>query len=406
MYNYHADIIWAANIALLAIVALTCLVILLTAVVKNYLWEERRRGLLGIKSNIYEFILSNKSPSSAVCPSFVNGVTPQQFIDIKTNRRIDAAFFNDSEQQFLKDCFISPEALAKLEKTAKKSSDKWRKIEAMLCLGYTQTQSAVGILKDTILSKDKDVSYFSMISLGQIKTVPSARVLLNFLKKDPSSSYKIVSILEAFPPDIADDVVRLTDYHDPLVRYWAVTLLAKFASGEYILKLEKLAGDAVPEIRAAACDCLGNIGGIKTRPALIRCLKDDSWLVRSRAVHSLAKVMGDSSLPEVAVLINDPSWVVVDAVKTVMTEHIEASLPYIERFLAGDYEVAKKYSVLALQDSGYLVKLLNEAISGKSHAAKLLKGVIKSRVHSGLDAALGSLDPVMREKALEILMET
>jgi hypothetical protein len=406
MYNYHADIVWAANIALLAIVALTCLVILLTAVVKDYLWEERRRGLLSIKSNIYEFILSNKAASGAVCPSFVNGVTPQQFIDIKTNRRMDAAFFNDSEQKFLKDCFIDPKALAKLEKTAKESKDKWRKIEAMLCLGYTQMKSAVGILKDTILSKDRDIAYFSIISLGQIKTVSSAGVLLDFLKKDPANSYKIVSILETFPPDITDDVIRLTDYHDPLVRYWAVTLLSKFVSGVHIRKLEKLIEDAIPEIRAAACDCLGNAGGMEAGPALIKCLKDDNWLVRSRAVRSLAKVMGSSCLPEVTALINDPSWEVVDSVKTVMTEHIEDSLPYIGRFLAGGYEVAKKYSVLALQDSGYLVKLLNEAISGKSEAIKLLKDVIKSRVHSGLDAALGSLDPLTREKALEILMET
>jgi len=97
---------------------------------------------------------------------------------------------------------------------------------------------------------------------------------------------------------------------------------------------------------------------------------------------------------------------VLDAVKVVMTDHIEASLPYIEKYLAGDYEVAKKYSVLALQDSGYLDKVLKEAVSGKREAVKLLKGVVKSKFHSGLDAALGALDPAAREKALEVLMKT
>ena len=406
MYNYHADIIWATNIALIYIVALTCSVILLTAVLKNYLWEKRKRGLISIKKDIYEFALSHKDASAAVCPSFISNVTPQQFIDIRTNRRIDAAFFNESEQELLKHCFINPDELSKLEDTALKSGNKWRKIEAMLCLGYTQARPAIDILKKALLSKDKDVSYFSIISLGQIKTVQVARAFLDFLKKDPSNSYKIVSILKTFPKDIADDVFKLVDYHDPLVRYWALVLLSKFISGDHIRKLEKLTEDMAPEIRAAACDCLGSYGGAEAKPALIKCLKDDSWLVRSRAIHSLGKVMKDAAISEIAALINDPSWMVVDAVKTVMVDQMEASLPYIEKFLSGDYEVAKKYSVLALQDSGYMEKLLREAVSGKSNAIRLLKRVIKSKFHAGLDAVLSSFDPVMRERALEILMKT
>jgi HEAT repeat protein len=406
MYNYHADIIWAINIAMLGIVALTCAVIIVAASLKNYFWEKRRRGLLHIKEDVYEFILSLKGASSSVCPPLVSGVTPQQFIDIKTNRRIDAAFFNESEQELLKSCFVKPDDLKKLENTALKSGNKWRRIESILCLGYTQTASAVDILRKTILSKDKDVCYFSIISLGQIKTVQSAAALLDFLKKDPANSYKIVSVLETFPKDIAGDVIKLTGYHDPLVRYWALTLLSKFAGHDHVRRIGKLTEDMLPEIRAAACDCLGNTGSADAKPALLRCLKDENWRVRSRAVYSLGKVMKDAAIPEIVALINDPSWVVLDAVKAVMTDHIEASVPYIEKFLAGDYELAKKYSVLAMQDSGYLGKLLKEAILGKKEAIKLLKGVIKSKFHSGLDAAMSDLDPVVREKALEALMKT
>jgi HEAT repeat protein len=405
MYNYYADTIWMVDVVLACVVALTCLVILFTAASKNYSWERRRRGLLNIKKDVYEFALSHKGASAGICPAFVDNVTPQQFIDIKTNRRIDSAFFNDSEQEFLRSCFIKPADLKRLEDTALESGNKWRKIEAILCLGYTQAESAIDILKKTILSKDKDVSYFTMVSLGQIKTVPSARALLDFLKKDPSNSYKVVSILEAFPKDITDDVFGLINYHDPLIRYWALRLLSKFVSGGHIRPLEKLTEDMVPEIRAAACDCLGSAGNPEARPALIRCLKDDNWLVRSRAVYALGKVIRGAAIPEVAALINDPSWVVLDAIKTVMTSHIDSYLPYIEKFLSGDYEIAKKYSVLALQDSGQIDKSLKEAVSGKRDAIELLKGVVRSKFHAGLDAALDALDPDMRQKALEAIMK-
>lgn len=405
MYNYHAEIIWAVNIAMLGIVSLTSIVIILAAAIKCYLWEKRRQDLVGIKKSIYEFVLSHKGSSAAVCPSFINEVTPQQFIDIRTNRRIDAAFFNKSEQDVLKHCFIKPEDLARLEEVALRSHNKWRKIEAILCLGYTGIKSAVGILTKTLSNKDKDVSYFSIISLGQIGTVEAARALLEFLKKDPSLSYKIVSVLEGFPKDISGDVFRLTDYHDPVIRYWALTLLAKFPSRDYMKRIEKLTLDMTPEIRAAACSCLGSIGSTEAKPSLIKCLKDDNWLVRSRAVEALGKIMKDAAIPEIISLINDPSWVVLDSVKSVMAEHIESSLSFIDKFLYGNYEIAKKYSVLALQDSGYMDKLLKDAISKKDYAVRILKGVVKSKFHSGLDAALSALDPASREKALEVIME-
>ena len=80
----------------------------------------------------------------------------------------------------------------------------------------------------------------------------------------------------------------------------------------------------------------------------------------------------------------------------------------IHRFLESENEIAKKYSVLALENSGYLGKLLKDAISADDNgfAIRLLKGVMRSRSHTGLDAALSNLDPVLRAKAIELLVKT
>ncbi|MDP3791742.1 MAG: HEAT repeat domain-containing protein [Candidatus Omnitrophota bacterium] len=407
MYNYYTDVVWQVNIALFAIIALTYIVILFTIFFKDLLWQRRRRAILDLKNNIYEIVLANKEASSAVCLPSISDITPQQYIDIETNRNIDTTFFNETEQRFFRNCFIKPDNIAALENIITKSGNKWKKIEAMLCLGYTQTATSVALLKKLIYSKDKDIGYFSMISLGQIKTPESAGVLLDLLKKDPASGYKIISILEDFPKEIADDIAGLIDYHDPKVRLFALTLLSKFVSSAHIKKLEKLAHDQSAQVRAAACDCLRQTRNIEARPALVARLKDDNWLVRSRAVLALSKVMEDAAIPQVIGLINDASWSVVETVKTVMTEHIKASLPYIEKFLAGEDEVPKKYSVLALQNSGYLAELLNEVVSGKAKDAevRLLQGVVRSRAHAGLDAVLSELQPEARTKALEILMK-
>lgn len=392
--------------ALLCVLIVTAVVILVCAVVKERLWAIRRNALVDIKKNVYEMALSGAPASPAVClPTAVSSITPQQFIDIETNRRVDAAFFNDSEKQFFRTCFIGPAQISALKKTAKNSKNKWRRIEAMLSLGYMQAKEAIDVLKSSLLDKDKDIAYFAIVALGQIKIVESARILLSFMKRDPSNCYKIVSVLDGFPEEIAGDIIGLTEYHDPMIRFWAATLLSKLHPSGYVKKLERLTQDASAEVRAAACDCLGNIGKEESKQKVISCFKDDSWLVRKHAISALEKIMKDRAVPEVINLINDASWSVVESVKEVMTAHIEASLPYIERFLSGNNEVAMKYSVYALQDSGYIIKLLKNAVSGpdKDRALRILKGIVRSHNHFGLDAALNRLDHDTRAKALEII---
>lgn len=109
MYNYHADIVWMANAALLGVVILTSAAIFLSVIFKNYIWRRRRNALLKIKKSVYETILAHRAASKNVCEAFNANLTPQQFLDIETNRAVNAAFFNDSEQQFFRSCSIRPE---------------------------------------------------------------------------------------------------------------------------------------------------------------------------------------------------------------------------------------------------------------------------------------------------------
>ncbi len=349
--------------------------------------------------------MSGQNTSPAVCKPFLDSVSPQRFLDVETNRGVGETFFNESEKKFFKECFIGHEQAAKFEHMAKNSWNKWLKIEAMLCIGYLQTKNAVDILKRLLSSADKDIAYFAVIALGQIKTLESAKTLLGFLRKDPSKSYKIASVIDGFPEETSEELVKLAHYHDPIVRFWAVTLLSKFVSKNHFKTLEKLARDASAEVRAAACDCLGGIGDKESQNILFKCLKDDSWLVRSHAILALEKAMKDGAVVHVMDFINDASWSVVDAVKYVMTNHVIASLPYIEKFLFSDNEVAKKYSVFALQDSGYMPKLLNNAVSGPDRdlSIKIIKGILKSRIHFGLDFALTTLEPGIRDKLSDII---
>ena len=407
MYSYHAHLIWQINIALFITLIALSIITILFIISREYLLRKRARALLNIKRNVYELTLSGQELNNKVCMPFVEDITPQQFLAVTTNRNREAIFFNEAEQKVFKNCFMSPEKIGAIEKMATRTRNKWQCIRAILSLGYGEVGSALEIFKKSINDKDEDIAYFSIIALGQLKNISSARILLDFLKKHRFYRYKVISVLENFSPAIADEAIKLITDPDPSVRLWALRLLSKLKASQYYKEIEGKTGDESEEVRAAACECLGELGRKGSKTALVKCLEDNDWLVRVHAVKALSKILGKDCLPEIINRINDPSLSVIDSVKDAMTEHIEASIPYIEYIFEGNDGVAKRVALEALEVSGYLVKLLKDILlwadEDKNRAVRLLESMIRTRPNFGLEAALDNFEESQRKKLLEII---
>lgn len=407
MYNYHTELIFRIDIILLYLFLAITLYTIVYVIIKDISGKLRNRRLVNIKKNVYELALSGKSLDANLCFPVISEITNQQFLDAATNRKREAVFFNESEQEILKHCFVSPERITKIERLALTSFNKWQRIEAILSLGYAQVERSVNILKKTINDKDADIAYFSIIALGQIRNPDSARALLGFLKKRNFYRNKIFSVLEAFPPEITEEVIKLTDVSDVGVRIWAIDLIGRFKAVRYQKKIEELAGDKSGEVRAAACRCLGDLGRKDSKDILVKCLSDNFWLIRVCAVQALSKVLGKECLSEVTKRINDSSLSVIDSVKDVMIEHIEAALPIIEKFLSGGDEIAKRIGIEALGVTGYSVNILKGVLvsEGKDKVlfTRLLEGLIKVQAHSGLEGSLRGFPPDDQNRLFDII---
>lgn len=350
IYNYYTDLVIKIDLLLLAASVSLSLITILYSIVNDHLDKRRSAGLLNIKRHVYELTLSEKEMQ--VCMPVTTQATPRQFLDVQTNRN-RSVFFNASEQEAFMRCFVSTEKVAEIEKTARGAKNKWRRVEAILALGYTGTGDAAKILKNTIFSRDEDISYFSIVALGRLKSNEAAKILLDFVRKKPSGRYEVTPALGDFPPETADEVMALTKSGDPELRTWAVELLSAYKPSHYRKEIEALTQDESAGVRAAACYCLGKLSGSESRDVLRKLLKDDFWLVRSNAVKALSEVMGAESIPDVIGLINDGSLSVIDSVREAMAKHIERALPYIEKMHRGWDELAKRIAAEALDKAGY-----------------------------------------------------
>ncbi|HOW35169.1 MAG TPA: HEAT repeat domain-containing protein [Candidatus Omnitrophota bacterium] len=408
MYNYFTDLVWKVDVGLFFLALALVLGIPYYGGVKFYFESRRIKKLRAIKENVYRLALNKETASPQQQASFIRNISPQIFLDVAANRVREEVFFNEAEQSIFKQHYIEQANIRKLESVAARSFNKWRRIEAILALGYAGASTSLETLKKSLFEKDEDISYFSALALGQMRNPDSARLLLEFLRKNSAHRYKIASLLGQFPPAVSSEVILLTQDNDYSVRFFALQILASFKDSSHIERLEELTRDESAEVRGAACECLGVAGDRSALATLKGCLKDRVWFVKMQAVGALENLLGDECVGAVIELISDNSWLVIDGVKKVLAKHIENALPYLENFLAGEDPLSRNIAVEIIESSGYIEKLYTDLLAGgatRGKALDLLKRMVKAGAYNGLDPALYSLDKGQYREILGSLRE-
>lgn len=405
MYNYYTDVIWTIDKILLILLGLVSAAIIAYALISEQYFIRRKHDLIAIKNNLkntdfFEWANGN------ICSVLVANSSDSKILSISQKKgAIIPAHF---EQRF-KNCLVTSKKMAQIEKIARWSKNKWRRIEALLIVGYGNTSSALEILKEGLSSKDDDIYYFSLLSLGQIKSIMSARILMDFMGKRPFSGYRIIALLEKFPAIIVNEVMRGIESADPTVRFWSVKLLSKLKPAQLVTRIEKLTWDESADIRAASCECLGELGMEESKASVLRCLSDKVWFTRMHAARALAKILDKDSIPLLLPLLTDSAPEVRNSVKKIMAQYFTTSLPYIEKYLLGyEYDEAiKKECVEVLDDAGYFTELFNNILAGDAevthNSTRLLEELVKTHAHLGLESTLSSFSIEARQKILEVI---
>ncbi len=312
MYNYHIDFFGQLNKFMAAAAFLTSAFIIVYVASKGVFIRMKARHLVLLKKRLESVAASKSLNVGGRCESLIGRIDPLEAAEvIHGNKLVLSSKLNEE----LKACFVTENKIDEIKRIALKSRNKWRRIQAIISLGALDDPAVLGVLESGLADKDENVAYFSMLALGQIKNLPSAKILLNFLDKHIYSGYKIVSLLEDFPPLIVEEVVKTTQSHDPFVRFWCLKLLAKFKPVQYLSQILNLTKDPSGDVRAAGCECLGEMGAFQAKDALIFCLKDEVWFVRMRAIRALAKILKSECIPLITPMLKDSDLLVRESAK-------------------------------------------------------------------------------------------
>ncbi len=290
-------------------------------------------------------------------------------------------------------------------KNLKRSANKWLKIESILLLAYIKEDSSVSYLETTLKEKDHDISYFSMISLGHIKTPASAEVLLNSIRDMRFSGYKIVSILETFPEDICGVIFKHASSDDVLTRFWSIKLLSKFRPGIYCDQISAFTNDTSFNVRAAACEFLGEIKCADNVPVIRKCLDDKNWVVRMYAFRAFEKLTGADCVPYGIKMLNDENWDLRQNVKRVLAKHVPDCIDIIKENLLSGSDTLRADLEEILDDSGYLNAIFDRILSEgpKEENLAFLRVLIRAYAHRLVEHGIFKRPPEEQENIINLI---
>ena len=408
MENNLAKLILFIDAILLVFTASFSIFLVAYVLVKQVVEKRRQSNIRRVVSNLQKLTVDGKGIiidgwwTSNGCVDLIRRASPDEFLGL-TRQSVEKILPENFSEELTK-CINISGKIGQIEQMAQKSWNKWRRIEAIITIGHLNTPNALGILKGTLLDRNEDVAYFSMLSLGRIMSAESAKALLDAIKNRIFSGYKVASVLETFPQDIAEELIRAARDPDPILRFWAIKLLSRFKAGQYADEISKFTGDELPDIRAAACESLGELGSEGARKAVKMCLCDPEWFVRIHAARSLEKMFGADSVPELVDFLEDANWFVQEIIKKIMMKHIERALPHIERLLGTGSQNTKNGCLEILDRSGYTDRVLRDVVSenseAKAKASRLLGIMLNAGAHFGLEGFLRAYPPELYNKVL------
>lgn len=266
----------------------------------------------------------------------------------------------------------------------------WRRISALFALGTLRADGVHALLKDALFGADPEVASAAVVILSRMEDRRAAEILIAGLRASAYSPSRIATQLDQFAIPIDDLLVPLLADPLPYVRYWAVSLLARYSGDKLAEHIAPLADDADASVRKAAIQTLATIRGAQAGSIALRRINDPVPYVRSAAIRALGAVGRATTVPSarhaaarhIAPLLGDSEWEVRLAAK----ESLVAFGPDIWRAVSPELDATDRFArngaAEVLQNLGLLDQLVDEVGRGVEPSAEVVS-VIERALREG-----------------------
>jgi HEAT repeat protein len=297
--------------------------------------------------------------------------------------------------------------LVRAASTHKGEMEKWARIAALRILALGGERGIMDLLETAINDSDSDVAGAAVVLLGRMNDERAAYLLVEGLQRGTYTQSRIATQLDRFPRPIAHFLRPLLQDSNPAVRFWAATLLVRYAGGIEINKaLASLVDDVNPGVRKAAVETLGKAGGPYAAQAAVHLIDDPVWYVRAHAARALGDLRRADLCHVVTPLLADREW----WVRTAAKDSLQAMGRQVERevlhYLDSSDVFARNGAAEVLQNIGIVDDLLIDTISDRRvdpGRIELIRKIMSAGGPGLMKAAIGRAEPNVASVVVELL---
>jgi HEAT repeat protein len=210
----------------------------------------------------------------------------------------------------------NPERLLRAAAGHRGERGRWRRIAALHILCRSGHADLVPFLRRALRDPDRDVAGAAVSLLGTLREPEAAALLVTALRERLQPQSRVAARLDRFPLEIAEIIAPLVRDPDRSCRFWGATLLARYGGRPGVAgALAQLAADSDPDVRKAAIESLGRLGGSTAATAAVALSRDPVWFVRAHAARALGDMKRADLASHVLPLLGDEQWWVRAAAK-------------------------------------------------------------------------------------------
>lgn len=238
---------------------------------------------------------------------------------------------------------------------------EWVRAEALARLLETDDVESERIARGAIRGASGELRYAAVSALGRRAATEDWAVdlLIEALAEGRERAARIGAALERAAPRPGPRLPALLTHPSPVVRFWAVRLLARYP--EHRRAVARLSGDASPRVRAAVLETLRLTASGPGDPAALRLaidlLQEQRPTVRRQAIQTVGELGHGPVAPLLAPLLGDDAWAVRTQAEATLASLGRAGAAAATSALNGGDE-AGAGAVRVLQATGVLDELV------------------------------------------------
>jgi hypothetical protein len=212
---------------------------------------------------------------------------------------------------------------------------KLKRVVALRILILSGYPNSIHLLERALGDGESYVAGAAIILLGRMGDETAAHLLVDALRRCAYAPSRIAAQLDCFSQPIPHLLRPLLGDSLPVVRFWAATLLERYAGDmEINRELASLADDPDAGVRKAVVETLGKVGGPHAVQTAVDLINDPVWYVRAHAARALGDLRRVDLCGSVISLLADREWWVRTAAKEALqamgTEVRPELIPHLE----------------------------------------------------------------------------